>query len=116
MPKDVSVLEAAELVDSGAAVLLDVREPDEWHEVRAPVALHIPMRELTDTRDVCADALASPDNTRIACDAGDDLVIATGSSQRHAVLRRPFASAAFDGITTRNPGMWVKIPSMLWLW
>jgi rhodanese-related sulfurtransferase len=50
MPKDVSVLEAAELLEQGA-VLLDVREDDEWHAVRAPDALHIPMSRLSTSVD-----------------------------------------------------------------
>jgi len=50
MPKDVSVLEAAQLVDEGA-VLLDVREQDEWLAVRAPDALHIPMSRLSTSAD-----------------------------------------------------------------
>jgi rhodanese-related sulfurtransferase len=51
MPKHISVLEAAQLVDDGSAVLLDVREPDEWSAVRAPGALHIPMRQLSTSAD-----------------------------------------------------------------
>lgn len=47
MARDVSVLEAAQLADDGKAVLLDVRDPDEWYDVRAPGALHIPMRQLS---------------------------------------------------------------------
>ena len=46
MAKVVSVLDAAQLVQDERAVLLDVREPDEWVTVRAPDALHIPMRQL----------------------------------------------------------------------
>jgi rhodanese-related sulfurtransferase len=42
----VSALEAAQLLREERAVLLDVREPDEWLAVRAPGALHIPMGEL----------------------------------------------------------------------
>jgi rhodanese-related sulfurtransferase len=45
--KTISVLEAARLVDQGDAVLLDVREPQEWVAVRAQQALHIPMRQLS---------------------------------------------------------------------
>jgi rhodanese-related sulfurtransferase len=43
---DVEVRRAAELVAEGEAVLLDVREQDEWHAGHAPQALHIPMSEL----------------------------------------------------------------------
>ena len=48
---EISVLEAARMVEAGEAVLLDVREPDEWRAVRAPGALHIPMRQLSISTD-----------------------------------------------------------------
>jgi rhodanese-related sulfurtransferase len=51
MAREVSVLEAARLVDDGDAVLLDVRDPDEWQALRAPGALHIPMRDLSTSTD-----------------------------------------------------------------
>ena len=51
MAKEISVLEAAQLVTEDRAVLLDVREPDEWRTVRAPEALHIPMRQLSISTD-----------------------------------------------------------------
>ena len=37
--------EAARRVDEGA-VLLDVREPDEWHAGHAPEAVHVPLAAL----------------------------------------------------------------------
>ena len=37
---------AADLVTRGDAVLLDVREHDEWREGHAPGAIHIPLGEL----------------------------------------------------------------------
>jgi rhodanese-related sulfurtransferase len=37
--------EAARRVDEGA-VLLDVREPDEWHAGHAPDAVHVPLAAL----------------------------------------------------------------------
>ena len=37
---------AAELVERGEALLLDVREDDEWRAGHAPTALHIPLGEL----------------------------------------------------------------------
>jgi len=33
---------------AGEAILLDVREPDEWAAGRAPGAIHIPLGELSD--------------------------------------------------------------------
>lgn len=38
---------AAELLDRGAAVLLDVREPQEWAAGHAPQAEHLPLGQLT---------------------------------------------------------------------
>jgi rhodanese-related sulfurtransferase len=43
---DLEVRQAAELVERGEAVLLDVREHDEWLAGHAPQALHVPMNEL----------------------------------------------------------------------
>ena len=45
MSADVSVVEAQRLVEDGA-LLLDVREDDEWAEVHAPDATHLPMSRL----------------------------------------------------------------------
>ena len=47
----VSARDAAQLVNDEAAVLLDVREPDEWLALRAPGALHIPMQQLATSLD-----------------------------------------------------------------
>lgn len=38
--------EAAALVEAGEALLLDVREQDEWQAGHAPGAVHIPLGEL----------------------------------------------------------------------
>lgn len=45
LPREVSVQQAKELVDSGA-LLLDVREPSEWNELHVPGATLIPLGEL----------------------------------------------------------------------
>jgi len=42
--------EAARRVDEGA-VLLDVREPDEWHAGHAPDAVHVPLAALAASVD-----------------------------------------------------------------
>ena len=42
---DVAPEDAVELVEAGA-LLLDVREPDEWQAGHAPGAMHVPMREI----------------------------------------------------------------------
>lgn len=43
---DISLDEARRLLDSGEAVLVDVREPHEWEAGHAPQARHIPLAEL----------------------------------------------------------------------
>ena len=84
MAREVSVLEAAQLVEAGGAVLLDVREPDEWRDVRAPGALHIPMRQLS----TAADRL--PWNGVIAC------ICHVGA--RSAVVAEALVGAGYDAV------------------
>ena len=84
MPKHISVLEAAQLVDADDAVLLDVREPDEWRVVRAPGALHIPMRQLSTS----ADRL--PTGRTIAC------ICHVGG--RSAVVAEALVGAGYDAV------------------
>lgn len=43
--------DAAQLLERGEAVLLDVREPDEWRAGHAPGAVHVPLDELTQNLD-----------------------------------------------------------------
>jgi len=43
---EINVQEAARRVVSGKAVLIDVREPDEWELGRAPQASHLPLSTL----------------------------------------------------------------------
>jgi rhodanese-related sulfurtransferase len=84
MPNQISVLEAAQLVEGGGAVLLDVREPHEWATVRAPGALHIPMRHLaTSTRLL-------PDDGTIAC------ICHVGG--RSAVVAEALVGAGYDAV------------------
>ncbi|MEI8126931.1 MAG: rhodanese-like domain-containing protein [Actinomycetota bacterium] len=46
-PQPISAIEANELLSSGA-LLLDVRENDEWDAGHSAVALHIPLAEVPD--------------------------------------------------------------------
>ena len=43
---DVDVQEASRAAEEGRALLLDVREHEEWAHGRAPGAVHVPMSEL----------------------------------------------------------------------
>lgn len=87
MPRDISVLEAAELVEAGSAVLLDVREPDEWTAVRAPHALHIPMRQLSTSAHLLPDQL-------LAC------ICHVGA--RSAVVAEALVGAGYDAVNVRG--------------
>jgi rhodanese-related sulfurtransferase len=44
--QEVDVAEAARLADAGLALLLDVREDDEWATGHAPAAVHVPLGDL----------------------------------------------------------------------
>ena len=48
MSADVHVSDAARRVERGDAVLLDVREAEEWQAGHAPAAQHLPMSALRD--------------------------------------------------------------------
>ena len=84
MYKDISVLEAVRLTAGDGAVLLDVREPDEWSAVRAPGALHIPMGQLPSS----ADRL--PPSGLIAC------ICHVGG--RSAVVAEALVRAGYDAV------------------
>jgi len=57
---DVTVTDAHRLLEEGA-LLLDVREDDEWQEVRVEEAMHVPMSRLA------AELAALPTDRLIAC-------------------------------------------------
>ena len=73
---------AHDLHESGAAILLDVREPDEWASGHAPGALHIPLGNL------------DPDRVK-----GTEIVVVCRSGNRsgHAVQL-----LAASGVAARN--------------
>ncbi len=58
--REVDVRQARDLAEAGS-ILLDVREDDEWAEVHAPGALHIPMSQLNER------AAEIPRDTTIVC-------------------------------------------------
>lgn len=43
MPKEITPNDALKLIEDGKAILIDVREPDEFHESHTPYAISIPM-------------------------------------------------------------------------
>jgi rhodanese-related sulfurtransferase len=88
MARDISVLEAAQLVDAGEAVLLDVREPDEWRTVLAPAALHIPMRQLSTS----TDRLPADGTIVCICHVG----------MRSAIVADALVNAGYDAVNVRG--------------
>ena len=93
----VDVTEAARAAASGEALLLDVREDDEWAHGRAPGAVHVPMGELrTDTvpRDravlaVCRVGSRSAAVAEALASLGYDVRNVTGGMQAWASAGLP---------------------------
>ncbi len=91
------------------AVLVDVREPDEWQAGHADGALHLPMAEVpgriadlpADTRlsIICRVGGRSAQVTAYLTQAGYDAVNVTGGMQAWAAAGRPMVSE--DGAPPR---------------
>lgn len=64
--REVGPGEAREAVEAGA-VLLDVREPEEWESGHAPEAVHIPLGELT----ARVDELPADKDVMVICRSGN---------------------------------------------
>lgn len=100
---EVDPREATGLADAGA-LLLDVREPDEWEAGRIPGALHIPMGDLQARQDaiptdrrivaVCRSGARSSQVTLALNDAGYDAVNLAGGMQAWAEEGLPMESDA----------------------
>lgn len=73
LPSTVSAPRALELVAEGAT-LLDVREPQEWRGGHAPLAVHIPLGQLS-TR---AHRLPSDKPVVVVCASGSRSKVAAG--------------------------------------
>lgn len=84
MTAAISPSEAARLIHDDRAVLLDVREQDEWLTVRASGALHIPMRQLA----VALDRLPREQTVACICHVG----------ARSAAVADALANAGFDAV------------------
>ena len=80
----ISAVEAAQLVQDESAVLLDVREPDEWLTVRASGALHIPMGRL----GMSLDRLPREQTVACICHVG----------VRSAAVADALANAGYDAV------------------
>ena len=98
----VPAIEAAKIPDD--AVLLDVREPDEWAAGHAPAAVHVPLGELAtrladvpDTGDqqlyvVCRSGGRSARAAEALGDAGYPAVNVTGGMTAWALAGKPMSS------------------------
>ena len=78
---EVTPQQATELVEGGA-MLLDVREPDEWTSGHAPGAVHIPMRDLP--------------NRMSELDAGRSMVAMCRSGGRSRAVAEALIGNGFD--------------------
>ncbi len=78
-PAEIGAAEAARLLGTGEAVLLDVREPFEWAQGHAPQATHIPMGELT------VDALPPGSPLLVVCHLGGRSMQAVVALRRHGI-------------------------------
>jgi len=74
--KDVGTLEATQLVNSGNAVFLDVREPKEYEGGRLPHAVHIPLSQLAGRAQELAKLAGRP--LVVYCDRGNRSRMAGG--------------------------------------
>lgn len=105
---DVPEVDAAALPDD--AVLLDVREPDEWVAGHAPGAVHVPLGELArrvgdlpqggELHVVCRSGGRSAQATRALNQAGYSAVNVAGGMQAWAAAHKPMASE-----NGRDPGV-----------
>jgi rhodanese-related sulfurtransferase len=100
---EVDVAAADELVAAGA-LLLDVREPDEWVAGHAPAAVHVPMGDVpttygelpTDRRIacICRSGARSGRVTEYLRGFGLDVVNVAGGMQSWAASGRPVVTDA----------------------
>jgi rhodanese-related sulfurtransferase len=103
----ISAHEAADLVEQDRGVLLDVREPQEWVEVRAPGALHIPMRQVATSAGqlpvgrtiacICHVGMRSAIMAEALSDAGYDAVNVTGGMDAWEAAGLPVLRGANAG-------------------
>ncbi len=88
---EIAVVEAERRVAGGEALLIDVREPDEWRQGRAPGANNIPLAQLS---------------TRLSALPRDrDLLLICRSGNRSGVAQDLLARAGFDRAINVQGGM-----------
>jgi rhodanese-related sulfurtransferase len=82
---EISVQDAAKLLDGGEAVLIDVREPHEWDAGRIPGARHIQLEHLA----AQADTIANDARVIFQCRLG----------VRSAMATKAFRAAGYDALS-----------------
>jgi rhodanese-related sulfurtransferase len=97
---EVSAEEAFAQSSSGEAVIVDVREPDEWEAGHIPGALHMPLKELEARRPelrasgsviaVCRSGNRSATATQALRSEGIDAANLTGGMKAWASAKLPF--------------------------
>lgn len=88
---DVTPREALELTRTGKAVIVDVRERDEWERVRIPGAIHVPLGDLR------ARAREIPRDRAI--------IMQCQSGFRSALAAQALAAAGFRRVLNLDGGM-----------
>lgn len=99
---EIDVREADRLARSGGALLLDVREPDEWHAGHAPAAVHLPLADalaaaVPDDRPVlaiCRSGNRSGQAASCLAAAGRDVRNVTGGMKAWAAAGLPVVDGA----------------------
>ncbi len=97
--RTIGVEDAAAAVDAGDALLVDVREDDEWAAGRAPDAVHVPLARVPKRLD-------DLDERR-----GDDaLIFICRSGNRSAQAAQAAAAAGLEDVSSVDGGMndWVS--------
>jgi len=82
---EISVQDAAKLLDDGEALLVDVREPHEWDAGRIPGARHIQLEHLASQ----ADSIPSDARVIFQCRLG----------VRSAMATKAFRAAGYDAVS-----------------
>ncbi len=82
---EISVQEAAALLDSGGAVLVDVREPHEWDAGRIPGARHVQLEHLASQADTI------PTDTRV--------IFQCRLGIRSAMATKAFRASGYDALS-----------------
>jgi rhodanese-related sulfurtransferase len=82
---EISVQEAAALLDGGEAVLVDVREPHEWDAGRIPGARHVELEHLA------SQAETIPRDTRV--------IFQCRIGVRSAMATKAFRASGYDAVS-----------------